>query len=124
MKPLGGFYNLKKSGGVWSGTTSIGAPTRFCCRGAELHLSLFGLVQSCVEGLGLGEADMLPQTLRHQSPQEGVERQGLSCSRGGIPGSRVGSSAGHQQHRPPGSPPPCGVGKPATAGSGCGRPAH
>ncbi|CAL8307706.1 unnamed protein product [Arctogadus glacialis] len=29
---------------------------------------------------------MLPQILRHQSPQEGVERQGLPCSRGGIPG--------------------------------------
>jgi hypothetical protein len=25
---------------------------------------------------------MLPQTLWHQSPQEGVERQGLPCSRG------------------------------------------
>ncbi|CAL8260334.1 unnamed protein product [Boreogadus saida] len=49
---------------------------------AELHLSPFGLVQSCIEGLGLGEVDMLPQTLRHQSPQEGVERQGLPCSRG------------------------------------------
>ncbi|CAL8253610.1 unnamed protein product [Boreogadus saida] len=49
---------------------------------AELHLSPFGLVQSRIEGLGLGEADMLPQTLRLQSPQEGMERQGLPCSRG------------------------------------------
>ncbi|CAL8300679.1 unnamed protein product [Boreogadus saida] len=49
---------------------------------AELHLSPFRLVQSCIGGLGPGEADMLPQTLRHQSPQEGVECQVLPCSRG------------------------------------------
>ncbi|CAL8324672.1 unnamed protein product [Boreogadus saida] len=48
---------------------------------AELHLSPFSLVQNCIEGLGLGEADMLPQTLRLQSPQEGVEHQDLPCSR-------------------------------------------
>ena len=49
---------------------------------AELHLSPFRLVQSRIEGLGRGEADMLPETLRLQSPQESVERQGLPCSRG------------------------------------------
>ncbi|CAL8235031.1 unnamed protein product, partial [Boreogadus saida] len=52
------------------------------CTAAELLLSLFRLVQSRIEGLGLGEADMLPQALRLQSPQESVERQGLPCSRG------------------------------------------
>ncbi|CAL8381592.1 unnamed protein product [Boreogadus saida] len=67
------------------------SPTFFVQRGrasptastdAQLHLSPFCLVQSCIEGLGPGEADMLPQTLRHQSLQEGVERQVLPCSRG------------------------------------------
>ncbi|CAL8387385.1 unnamed protein product [Boreogadus saida] len=49
---------------------------------AQLHRSPFCLVKSCIEGLGLGEVDMLPRPLWHQSPQEGVERQGLPCSRG------------------------------------------
>ncbi|CAL8400784.1 unnamed protein product [Gadus morhua 'NCC'] len=86
--------------------------------GAQLHLSPFCLVQSCIEGLGLGEADVLSQTLRHQSPQEGVEHQGVPCSRGDFRVAASGSRAGHQQRRPPGSPPPCGGEKPATAGSG------
>ena len=46
------------------------------CTAAELLLSPFRLVQSRIEGMGLGEADMLPQTLRLQSPQESEERQG------------------------------------------------
>ena len=46
---------------------------------AELHLSPFRLVQSRIEGLGLGEADMLPQTL-YRLLETGVPTREEGCT--------------------------------------------
>ena len=63
---------------VGLGRTRLALAILLCGRiparlGGEGYLSPLCLVQSRPDGLGPGEEDMLPQTLRRKSPQKRVE---------------------------------------------------